>query len=61
MKRLVAIVIILLWSVNAFAAVKWVNSYYRRDDTKVSGHYRDTSNDGVEWNNVNYYKDNGYW
>lgn len=36
------------------AEAKWVNGYYRSNGTYVSGHYRDTSNDGNNWNNVNF-------
>jgi len=37
---------------SAFA-IKYVNGYSRKDGTYVSGHYRDTSNDGNSYNNAN--------
>lgn len=39
---------------NAFAAIKYINGYYRSSGSYVSGHYRDTSNDGNPYNNANY-------
>ena len=39
---------------NSFAAIKYVGGYYRSSGTYVSGHYRDTSNDGNPYNNANY-------
>jgi len=39
---------------NCFAAIKWINGYSRSNGTYVSGHYRDTSNDGNPYNNANY-------
>ena len=38
---------------QAEAAIKYVNGYTRSIGTQVSGHYRDTSNDGQSWNNAN--------
>ena len=38
----------------AFAEIDYIESYTRRDGTYVSGHYRDTSNDGNKYNNANY-------
>lgn len=37
---------------KAFAA-SWVNGYQKKNGTWVKGHWRDTSNDGYQWNNVN--------
>ena len=56
MKKLfyVAILIILgSVSFSAFADIKYINGYMRKDGTYVSGHYRDTSNDGYSYNNAN--------
>ncbi len=53
MKLLLA-VIITLSLVGEALAVSYVPSYNRKDGTYVSGHYRDTSNDGYEYNNANY-------
>ena len=39
---------------NAFARIKYIKPYIRSDGTSVSGHYRDTSNDGNLYNNANY-------
>ena len=38
---------------NANAAVRYVRGYSRSNGTYVSGHYRDTSNDGYSYNNAN--------
>lgn len=38
---------------TANAAIKYINGYTRSDGTYVSGHYRDTSNDGNSYNNAN--------
>ena len=38
---------------SAFCEIKYINSYSRSDGTQVSGHYRDTSNDGNPYNNAN--------
>jgi hypothetical protein len=38
---------------QGFCAIKYIDGYTRSDGTPVSGHYRDTSNDGVKWNNAN--------
>lgn len=37
---------------SAFA-VRYVNGYTKSNGSYVSGHYRDTSNDGNSWNNAN--------
>jgi hypothetical protein len=50
----VAILIGLLTASNAFAEIKYINDYSRSDGTYVSGHFRDTSNDGNKYNNANY-------
>ena len=39
---------------ESFADIKYVDGYYRSSGTYVSGHYRDTSNDGNPYNNANY-------
>jgi len=59
MKRLLVIAILLMvsWSSTRdlqIAQIKYISSYYRSDGTAVSGHYRDTSNDGNPYNNANY-------
>ena len=54
MKLLTMILIaVCLFATQAFA-IKYINSYTRSDGTYVSGHYRDTSNDGNPYNNANY-------
>jgi len=57
MKTLTALLLTaaFLYTSNAVAAVKWVNGYQRSNGTCVSGHYRDTSGDGCQQNNANYY------
>jgi len=45
--------ILLLTSSYAQARIRYINSYTRTDGTIVSGHYRDTSNDGYSYNNAN--------
>jgi len=40
-------------SVIAEARVKYINGYTRINGTYVGGHYRDTSNNGCEWDNAN--------
>lgn len=56
MKRLFILATLLLassiFSTYAFA-YKYVDGYTRSDGTYVSGHYRDTSNDGNSYNNAN--------
>ena len=42
-----------LFSEIAHADIKYVKGYNRSDGTYVSGHYRDTSNDGNPYNNAN--------
>jgi len=39
---------------EAKAEIDWIEGYSRKDGTYVSGHYRDTSNDGNPYNNANY-------
>lgn len=53
---LVALLFLAVFTMSefAFADIKYVNGYSRKDGTQVSGHYRDTSNDGNESNNANY-------
>ena len=38
---------------EAEATIRYINGYTRSNGTSVSGHYRDTSNDGNSWNNAN--------
>lgn len=57
MKKLLFCIVfsfILAIAVNGFCEIKWIDSYSRSDGTQVSGHYRDTSNDGNKYNNANY-------
>lgn len=54
MKTIIALALLLGICTSAFADIKYINSYQRRDGTTVSGHYRDTSNDGNPYNNANY-------
>lgn len=43
-----------LLAADSALVVKYVNGYTKRDGSYVSGHYRDTSNDGNQYNNANY-------
>lgn len=57
MRQLIALLIIsaFLFSLTpAYADINYVEGYTRKDGTYVSGHYRDTSNDGDPYNNANY-------
>ena len=38
---------------EAEASIKYVRGYSRSNGTQVRGHYRDTSGDGVSYNNAN--------
>ena len=59
MKILLLVIAFLLITTSGFCAVKYIDGYSRRDGTYVTGHYRDTSNDGVRENNANYLGLNG--
>ena len=48
-----AVGLVLVFATQALCEYKYVDSYFRRDGTYVSGYYRDTSNDGFSWNNAN--------
>ena len=48
---LVTLMLLAFTASCAFAAIKYVNPYYRSDGTQVSGHYKDTSADGNPYNN----------
>lgn len=50
----IAAVIVLGAITESHAAIRYVGGYSRSDGTYVSGHYRDTSNDGNPYNNANY-------
>lgn len=53
MKKTIAITVLLITlSQSAYAAIKWVNGYRRKNGTYVSGHYKDGSNDEKPWNNL---------
>lgn len=58
MKKLMALVIMVAMGLSlvtaSFADINYVDGYYRSSGTYVSGHYRDTSNDGNPYNNANY-------
>ena len=55
MKKLILVLVALsIISAPAFAAIKRVKGYTKKDGTYVSSHYRDTSNDGNPYNNANY-------
>ena len=54
MKILIALVILLGVVTSAYAEYRYVNDYYRGDGTRVSGYWRDSSNDGNSYNNANY-------
>lgn len=53
MKLFLALAVLMCICSTAFAQIKYINSYERSDGTQVSGHYRDTSNDGNSYNNAN--------
>jgi len=57
MKKLLMLVgvgaLIGAWLGTAQADIKYISGYSRGDGTYVSGHYRDTSNDGYSYNNAN--------
>jgi hypothetical protein len=57
---MIAISIVMLLATQAFCEIKYIEPYIRSDGTCVSGHYRDTSNDGVPYNNANYLGINGH-
>lgn len=64
MKKLFFVVLfagLLLTAVkNGSCEIKYIDGYTRGDGTAVSGHYRDTSNDGNPYNNANYLGYNGH-
>lgn len=53
MKKLILVLLFALITATALAEIKYIDSYSRSDGTYVSGHYRDTSNDGYSYNNAN--------
>jgi hypothetical protein len=50
---IIALGLVAMLFTAAQAEIKYISGYTRSDGTSVSGHYRDTSNDGVKWNNAN--------
>lgn len=60
MKTLILVVLFALIVSTAFAEIKYIQGYTRNDGGYVSGHYRDTSNDGNPYNNANYLGYNGH-
>lgn len=54
MKSLIAVLLLMVFAGSAFAEIGYVQSYYRRDGTYVSGHYKDVSHDGNPYNNRKY-------
>ena len=60
MERTLIIITIMILTLTAVflgtseASIKRINGYYRSNGTYVSSHWRDTSNDGYEYNNANY-------
>ena len=60
MKTLIAIALMLMFATTAYCDIKYIGGYDRKDGTYVSGHYRDTSNDGQSWNNANTLGYNGH-
>ena len=50
----VALMLVVGVASESFAAIRYIGGYSRSDGTSVSGHYRDTSNDGNPYNNANY-------
>jgi hypothetical protein len=60
MKVFISIVFLMLFVSTGYCDIKYINPYIRTDGTSVSGHYRDTSNDGNPYNNANYQNMNGH-
>ena len=60
LKRLLLLAVMILVTVSAFAEIKYISGYYTDGGQYRSGHYRDTSNDGVRENNANYLGYNGH-
>lgn len=54
MKTLFLTFAFLLITTIGFCGIKYIDGYSRRDGTYVTGHYRDTSNDGNPYNNADY-------
>ena len=51
---LVVAVAVFTLATDGFCQIKYISGYSRSNGTYVSGHYRDTSNDGNPYNNANY-------
>jgi len=51
LKALIASLILMAICSTAYAEMGYVQSYYRRDGTLVSGHWKDVSGDGYSYNN----------
>jgi len=64
MKKLIICALVLAFlcasAAKGYCAVKYINGYTRNNGTYVSGHYRDTSNDGYSYNNANNLGYNSY-
>jgi opacity protein-like surface antigen len=54
MKLFLAVALMICVFASSAFAIKYISGYSRNDGTYVSGHYRDTSNDGNSYNNANY-------
>ena len=61
MRIVLALIMLLSICSTAFAEINYVNPYYRKDGTYVSGHYKDTSRDGYDYNNANAQGLNDAW
>jgi len=49
-----AVLINVAVATDGYCAIKYIGGYIRSDGTYVSGHFRDTSCDGIFYNNANY-------
>ncbi len=54
MRTISLLILIVMVAGIAHASMGYVNPYYRRDGTYVSGHWKDTSGDGNPYNNRRY-------
>lgn len=60
MKLVLTLAVMLSFSVPAFADWNEVDGYYRNNGTYVNSYTRDTSNDGIQENNVSYARSRGW-
>lgn len=54
MRTISLLILIVMATGIVHADMGYVDSYYRRDGTYVSGHWKDTSGDGSPYNNRRY-------